>query len=161
MRKIIAFVNAAYQWFVSFASKARSPLLLLVRLYWGGQFAQSGWGKLHHLDQVTQFFTSLGLPAAHGTALFVAMIEFVGGILFALGLGSRVTALVLFANMTVAYWAANPNAFAGIFSDPGRFYAAAPYTFWFASLLILVLGPGFFSLDILIGRWLNPPEYEY
>jgi putative oxidoreductase len=29
-----------------------------------------------------------------------------------------------------------------ILSDPGKFYGADPYTFWFASLLILVFGPG-------------------
>jgi putative oxidoreductase len=131
-------------------------LLLLIRLYWGWQFAQTGWGKLQHLDRVSQFFATLGLPAPGPTALFVALVEFVGGILFALGLGSRLVSLVLFLNMTVAYWTADREAFTGILSAPDKFYAADPYTFWFATLLILVLGPGLLALDTLAGRWLAP-----
>jgi putative oxidoreductase len=39
-----------------------------------------------------------------------------------------------------------------LFSDPGKFYSADPYTFLFAALLILILGAGYFSLDALIAR---------
>jgi putative oxidoreductase len=52
--------------------------------------------------------------------------------------------------MFVAYWTADHEALASIFSDPGKFYAADPFTFLFAALLILVFGPGLFSLDALI-----------
>ena len=128
----------------------QSPLLLAVRLYWGWQFAQTGWGKLHNLGHVAQFFASLNLPAPHATALFIGLVEFVGGILFALGFGARLVSLVLFINMTVAYWTADRQAFTGILSAPDKFYAAAPYTFLFASLLILCFGPGKLSLDSLI-----------
>ena len=75
-------------------------------------------------------------------------------ILFALGVGSRLVPLVLFVNMTVAYWTADREAFTGILSAPDKFYAADPYTFWFAALLILVFGPGLIAVDTLIGRWL-------
>jgi putative oxidoreductase len=156
MKKIVELAKSAYAQFVSLANAAQSPLLLLIRLYWGWQFAQTGWGKLHHLDQVTTFFASLGLPAPGPTALFVALVEFGGGILFALGLGSRLVSLVLFVNMTVAFWTADREAFLGILSAPDKFYAADPYTFWFAALLILILGPGAFALDTLVGRWLGP-----
>src|ERR1051325_9033505 len=43
---------------------------LLSRLTIGGVFIQSGWGKLHHLDKVVQFFTSLGIPAPQIQAPF-------------------------------------------------------------------------------------------
>jgi putative oxidoreductase len=155
MEKIVEFVKSAYARFVVVANAAQCPLLVFIRLYWGVQFAQTGWGKLHHLDRVTAFFTSLGLPAPGPTALFVALVEFAGGILFALGLGSRAVSLVLFVNMTVAYWTADREAFTSIFSAPEKFYAADPYTFWFAALLILILGPGLISLDTLVGRWLG------
>ena len=39
----------AYGNFVTIVSALRSPLLLAIRLYWGFQFAQTGWGKLQHL----------------------------------------------------------------------------------------------------------------
>jgi len=150
MQKTFNLLQNAYDSFASLAARAQSPLLLLIRLYWGWQFAQSGWGKLHRLDQVAQFFTTLGLPAPGMTALFVGLVECVGGILFALGIGSRLISLVLFLNMTVAYWTADREAFASILSDPGKFYVADPYTFWFAALLILIFGPGFFALDSLL-----------
>jgi len=67
--------------------------------------------------------------------------------LFALGLGSRMISLVLFINMTVAYWTADREAFGHILNDPGKFYIADPYTFWFAALLILIFGPGFLAID--------------
>jgi putative oxidoreductase len=130
----------------------QSPLLLAVRLYWGWQFAQTGWGKLHNLGHVAQFFASLNLPAPHATALFIGLFEFVGGILFALGFGARLVSLVLFINMTVAYWTADRQAFTGILSAPDKFYAADPYTFWFAALLILIFGPGAFAVDWFFTR---------
>jgi len=130
----------------------QSPLLLAIRLYWGWQFAQDGWGKLHHLDRVGQFFASLNLPMPAETALFVALIEFAGGILFALGIGTRFVSLVLFVNMTVAFWTAEKDAFLGVLTNPDKFQAADAYNYWFAALLILILGPGTFAADRLIGR---------
>ncbi|MGA2674502.1 MAG: DoxX family protein [Terracidiphilus sp.] len=156
MAKLISFFDRASTRTAALLNRAQSPLLLLIRLYWGWQFAQTGWGKLQHLDRVAQFFATLGLPAPGATAVFVALVELVGGILFALGVGSRLVPLVLFVNMTVAYWTADREAFTGILSAPDKFYAADPYTFWFAALLILVFGPGYLALDTLIGRWLAP-----
>lgn len=153
MQKIADLVRSAHRRFVLAANGAQSPLLLLVRLFWGWQFAEAGWGKLHNLAHVADFFTSLGLPAPAQTALFVASVEFVGGILLALGVGSRMVSLVLFINMTVAYWMADRDAFLGVLSAPDKFYAADPFTFWFAALLILVFGPGLFAVDTLIARW--------
>jgi putative oxidoreductase len=132
----------------------QSPFLLAVRLYWGWQFAQTGWAKLHHLAQIAEFFRSLGIPAAAFNAHFVSGLEFVGGLLLIAGLASRLTGFLLAANMFVAYWTADHEALVSIFSDPGKFYGADPYTFLFASLLVLIFGAGFFSLDAAIaGRW--------
>lgn len=136
----------------SLLNRLQSPFLLAIRLYWGYQLIQTGWGKLHSLDRVTDFFTSLNLPQPHFTAIFVALVEFVGGILFALGFGARMVALVLFINMTVAYWTADREAFGHILSDPGKFYAADPYTFWFAALTILIFGPGYLAVETLLRR---------
>jgi len=130
----------------------RSPLLLAIRLYWGFQFAQDGWRKLHNLDRVTSYFASLNLPSPHLTALSVATIEFGGGILLGIGLATRVTSLVLFVNMTVAFWVAEKAAFLAVLSDPDKFQAADAYNYWFAALLILILGPGLIAVDTLIDR---------
>ena len=151
--KLPATMFRCYKSFGNIASFAQSPFLLLVRLYWGWQFAQTGWGKLHNLTQIAGFFTSLNLPFPAFTAAFVAWVEFVGGLLLILGLLSRFTGLVLSINMFVAYWTADHEALRSIFSDPGKFYVADPYTFLFASMTILIFGAGLFSLDRLIGKW--------
>lgn len=150
---IFAALARYYQKIGDLASSAQSPFLLLVRLYWGWQFVQTGWGKLHNLPQITVFFVSLNLPFPAFTAGFVAWVELVGGILLILGLLSRFTGLVLAANMFVAYWTADRVALQSIFSDPGKFYVADPYTFLFASLMVLIFGAGLFSLDEVYGRW--------
>jgi putative oxidoreductase len=131
-------------------SLLQSPFLLAVRLYWGWQFAQTGWGKLHNLAKINDYFTSLNIPFPAANAHFIAGLEFFGGLLLILGLGTRLVGFLLAANMLVAYWTADHDAFVSIISDPGKFYVADPYTFLFASLLVLIFGAGLLSLDALI-----------
>lgn len=149
---------AAYEALCVMLASLKNPLLLAIRLYWGWQFATDGWGKLTHLDRVADYFgNSLHLPAPAATAMFVALVEFIGGLLFAAGIGSRLVSLVLFVNMTVAFLAAPDDRvnFSHIFSKPEDFYGAGPYTYWFAALLIMILGPGLFALDTFLGRWVD------
>src|SRR5258706_14191053 len=80
---------------------------LLARLAIGFVFLQSGWGKLHHLDKVVQFFTSLGIPAANIQAPFVAGVELVGGTLVLIGLFTRMASFPLIGPMWVALLTAN------------------------------------------------------
>jgi putative oxidoreductase len=142
-----------YARFSALASTLQSPFLLLVRLYWGWQLVQSGWGKLHHLDKVTSFFTSLNIPLPALSAHFVSGLEFFGGIFLILGLATRLTGLLLAVNMLVAYWTSDREAlFTAVSSDPTKFYDADPYTFLVASLIVLIFGAGLFSLDALLAR---------
>jgi putative oxidoreductase len=153
-----------YRRAVAAASLLQSPMLLAVRFYWGVQFAQTGWGKLHNLAKITSFFASLHIPFPGVNAPFVSTLEFVGGILLMLGLFSRPIALLLVGNMLVAYWTADQDALASIISDPGKFYAADPYTFLFASLMVLIFGAGFFAVDTYITKrlktfkWVHAPQ---
>jgi len=144
-----------YRHAVKALSLLQSPLLLAVRLYWGFQFAQTGWGKLHNLPKITGFFASLNIPFPAFNAHFVSGLEFVVGILLILGLFSRPIAFLLACNMFVAYWTADREALTSIFSDPGKFYVADPYTFLFASLMVLIFGAGFFAADTLIAKRLG------
>ena len=149
-------IARAYAGVSSLFNYLRSPLLLAIRLYWGWQFAQDGWGKLTHLDRVGSYFAELHLPAPHATALFVALVELAGGITLAAGVATRLTSLVLFVNMTVAFWTAEKDAFLGVLSNPDKFQAADAYNYWFAALLILVLGPGWFAIDTFLVRKFAP-----
>jgi putative oxidoreductase len=133
-------------------SLLRWPFLLAVRLYWGWQFVQTGWGKLHHITRTAGFFMSLNIPFPATSAYLASGMELFGGLLLILGLASRLTGLLLAFDMLVAYWTADHGALVSIFSDPGKFYAADPYTFLFASLMVLILGAGLFSVDALIAK---------
>jgi putative oxidoreductase len=158
MKNLLAQIQKLHALLVKVASSLQSPFLLLVRLYWGWQFVQDGWGKLHNLGKVTEYFASLNLPAPGPTALFVSIIELAGGVLLAVGLFSRFTGLVLSVNMLTAYVTGDREALFSIFSNPDKFYAAAPYTYLFASLLILIFGPGKLSLDTLLERRFGEPR---
>jgi putative oxidoreductase len=66
--------------------------------------------------------------------------------------------LVLTVNLIAAYITGDREALLSIFSDPDKFYAAAPYTFLITSLIVLIFGPGKVSLDTLLNRLLGPPD---
>lgn len=143
-------ITNLYGLLIRIANSLQSPFLLVVRLYWGWQFAQTGWGKLGNINRVINFFTSLGIPAPALNAWFISGLELVGGILLIVGLGSRLIALPLVIDMIVAYIAADREALGQVFSNPGKFYAADPFTFLLASLIVLIFGPGKFSLDAML-----------
>src|SRR5271163_2527788 len=142
-----------YRLLVRVSSSLQSSFLLAVRLYWGWQFMQSGWGKLNDIGKVVGFFTSLGIPAPALNAYFVSALEFGGGLLLIFGLGSRLIAVPLVIDMIVAYITADREALFSFISNPDKFTAAAPYTFLVASLIVLIFGPGKASIDaFLTGR---------
>jgi len=158
MSTIVLQIRKLYAWAVRVASTLQSPMLLFVRVYWGLQLAQNGWGKLHNLGHVSEFFSSLGLPAPGYTAVFISSVEFVGGILLVFGLFSRFVGLVLTIDMTMAYITADREAFFAFFTDPGKFYSADPFIFLFVGMVILIFGPGKFSLDALVQGFVGHPK---
>jgi putative oxidoreductase len=113
---------------------------------------------MHDIAKITVFFASLNIPFPSVNAHFVAGLEFFRGIFLTLGLGSRLIALLLSVNMLVAYWAADRDAPVSFFADPGKIYAADPYPFLFASLLVLIIGAGSFSVDTLLARRFTPEK---
>jgi len=150
MSALIQKAEVIYSWFLKAVNGLQSPFLLLIRVYWGWLFLQSGIGKFGHIDKVVAFFTDLGIPAPTLNAYFNASLETIGGILVILGLASRLIAVPLLINMIVAYITADREAFTSLFSESGKFFGADPFPFLLVSLLILIFGPGKFSLDTLI-----------
>ena len=138
--------------FDGLASGLQSPLLLALRLYWGWSFAQTGWGKLTHLEKTTAFFESLNLPLPKLNAIAAGSTECLGGMLLALGLFARPASVPLIFCMIVAYVTADSEALHAIFSEPDKFLEAAPFLFLLAAVIVLAFGPGKFSLDALLGR---------
>jgi putative oxidoreductase len=155
---ILTTGRTCYRRLINLLNYLQSPFLLFVRLYWGWQFWQAGWGKLQDISKPIEFFTSLGIPFPTFNAWLVSCVECFGGILLILGLASRLISIPLVINMTVAFMTADREALRSMFSEPEKFYAAAPYTFLFAALLILIFGPGALSFDYLIARYVGKRE---
>ena len=121
---------------------------LLGRIVIAAIFIPSGWGKLHSLPDVINFFTTLGIPFPEYQAPFVATVELVGGALVLLGLGTRAAALLLLSTMVVALATAiwpDVEGVADFFAKDETVYSAI-----LAQLIIV--GAGAFSLDHLLTR---------
>src|ERR1700761_2682926 len=84
-----------YNVWVKTVSCLQSPLLLVIRLYWGWQFFETGKGKLMNLDKTAAFFDSIHIPWPHLNAVLAGSTECFGGLLLALGLGARIITVPL------------------------------------------------------------------
>ena len=133
----------------------QSPLLLAIRLYWGWHFFETGKGKLMNLDKTAGFFQSLNIPMPHLNAVLAGSTECFGGLCLLLGLGSRIVTVPLIFTMIIAYVTAESDALHAVFSDPDKFVTATPFEFMLAAVIVLVFGPGKFSLDYLLGGFLR------
>jgi putative oxidoreductase len=141
-----------YALYVSLVSKLQSPFLLVIRLYWGWQFFLTGKGKLLNLDRTAAYFASLNIPAPKLNAVLAGSTECFGGLLLLLGLGSRIITIPLIFTMLVAYFTADPDKIKGIFSNPDAFVTANPFLFMLTAIIVLIFGPGCFSLDAMIAK---------
>jgi putative oxidoreductase len=148
-------IETFYCWLVACTDALRSPLLLVIRMFWGWQFFLTGKGKLMNLSRTSQFFESLGIPFPHGQALLAACTECFGGLLLLVGLASRLVSLPLFILLTVAYCTADLDRVRVIFSDPDKFVTADEFLFLFAVAIVFVFGPGKISIDTLVAKYLK------
>ncbi len=120
----------------------------LARLTVGLVFIGTGWGKLHHLGDVTDFFASLHIPAPGFNARLAAGTEFFGGIALLVGLGTRLAALPLAFTMGVAILTAKRADITGLTALVG--FEEWSYLVFF--LWLAVAGAGPLSLDALLRR---------
>ncbi|HEY1582699.1 MAG TPA: DoxX family protein [Chthoniobacterales bacterium] len=150
---MISFGRKLYGWLITIGNALRSPVLLLIRLYWGWEFFLTGKGKLADLEKPAQYFASLGIPFPHAQAVLAASVECVGGLLLLLGLASRLISVPLIILLTVAYLTADLDAVHSIFSDPDKFTSANEFLFLFAVVIVFVCGPGAFSVDALLKKY--------
>ena len=158
---IYRIIQRAYSLFITCANYLQSPLLLAIRVYFFWQLSVNGWGKLHNIEKVTQFFTSLGIPLPGPNAWIVASLECFGGFLLVVGLFTRPISLMIFFSMTVAFLTADMEAFTSIFSDSDKFVKADPFVYWLSALIILAFGPGLLSLDAVVKRLLRRRDFGH
>lgn len=121
--------------------------LLVLRVLGGLGIARHGYPKVFEagmIDKMTASAREMGFPVPVVFAWAAALSELLGGILLALGLGTRVAAFFVFVTMGVA-------AFVRHKADPlGDKEMALLY--WTIALALMLTGPGGLSLDRMLGR---------
>jgi putative oxidoreductase len=122
--------------------------LLTVRLWFGLVLALAhGQKKITDVGAFAESVARRGVPFPELLGPAAALSEFIGGLLLALGLLTRPAACFVLLTMLVA-------AFHVHGSDP---FAKKELALCFAAaaLALLVAGPGTYSLDERIRRWLS------
>ena len=130
---------------------------LLTRLAVGFGFYMTGQGKLSHIDNVIEFFTSLNIPLPQYQAPFVAHLEYYGGLLLLAGLLTRPVALLLSGTMVVALLTADRADFLASWSTSSEKVPAEITAFAYLVFLLWLVatGAGLFSLDALLSKLLG------
>jgi putative oxidoreductase len=124
---------------------------LLVRLFVGYFFLESGWGKIHNLGDFAERFAGWGIPAPAFNAALCGWTEFLGGLLIVLGLFTRLASIPLFINMLVATLAVKLKKVGGL----DDFVELDEPLYALTFLWLFFSGPGWVSLDHLLGRVLR------
>jgi len=129
---------------------------LLMRLFLGYFFLETGWGKIHNLDAFTQRFAGWGIPHPAFNAALSAYTEFIGGALTIAGFFTRVVSIPMIINMAVAVLSVKIKDVHGLndFVELDEPLYALGF-FW-----LMMAGPGAVSVDYLIERYLNLPGWS-
>lgn len=113
--------------------------LLILRVVIGVIFIAHGWQKIDNMAGTVGFFASLGLPAF--LAYVTAWVEFIGGIAFVLGVGTKLTGYLFAIIMAVAIF--KLKLVGGLTGAKGYEFELLLLA---ASLCISFAGPGIFAL---------------
>jgi len=150
---IILFLRNAYRLLIVGASLLQCPLLLVIRLYWGWQMFVSGRAHLSNVPEMVKRFQDWGVPFPTVNVYVSGLTECVCGLLLLIGLASRLVTIPLIINFCVAYLTASRKVLFNIFQDPDAFVSDAAFLFLLASVIIFVFGPGMFSVDGILKRF--------
>jgi len=132
--------------FRSPTSRQLSIGLALLRIGVGAVFIDHGYQKLFGMGfaGVTGAFSHMGVPLPGIMGPFVALLEFFGGIALILGLLTRLVALGFAIDMLVAILLVQlKNGFS---------HYELEFLLCVASLALVFMGGGEFSVDALLGR---------
>lgn len=149
MLRFLGFFNNL---FAAIGSLLKSPLLLILRLFFGIGFVLAGWGKLQDISKFSDILLTLHVPEPTTMAWIVAFIELICGALLTIGFLSRIAAIPLIAVMAAAYATAHVESLHTLLTDPKVFISQPPFNFLLTALLVLAFGPGLFSLDAWLFR---------
>ncbi len=143
LQRVVAWLEAS-QWIPQ----------LLVRVFVGYFFFETGWAKAHNLEAMTERFVGWGIPLPGVSVVLSVYTEMLGGVLLVLGLATRLAAIPLLVNMLVALFTVNIRRVTGL--DEFVELDTPLYALFF--LWLLFAGPGRVSLDHLLWRrWQRGP----
>lgn len=148
MRRIIASTSEKA---LNFLARIQWVAPLVVRLFFGYFWLETGWAKLNNLDGATARFVDWGIPYASFNAALSAGTEFVGGLLLMLGLFTRLTSAAMLFNMIVAIALVVIKNVNGL----DDFVELDEFTYILIFFWFIIVGPGKVSLDTLINKWLG------
>ena len=124
---------------------------LLMRLFFGYFWLETGWAKLHNLDAFVERFIGWGIPFPAFSATLSSLTDLIGGGLLMVGLLTRLTTIPMIINLVVAIALVVIKNVGG-FDD---FVELDEFVYILILFWLLMAGPGKVSLDTLINRWLG------
>lgn len=153
MNRLLPHIARWYGLATAALDRVKDALFLVLRLYFGYRLVLSGWGKLANPTETADYFRELEIPAPELNAVMAGTSELLGGLFLALGLAARLAALPVIGTMLVAYMTAHKEQWEALWTNTPQFFKAPPFAYLFTALVVLVCGPGRFSVDFLIGWW--------
>ncbi|HBZ71032.1 MAG TPA: DoxX family protein [Deltaproteobacteria bacterium] len=121
---------------------------LLLRLFVGYFFFETGWGKIHNLDAFAERFAGWGIPHPYFNAVLSAYTELIGGALVAVGLLTRIAAIPLIINMLVAIVTVKLASVSSL----NDFVELDEPLYLLSFFWLLIAGPGMVSLDSFLAQ---------
>jgi putative oxidoreductase len=159
-------IRCGYQWFACKLDLLQPIFLLLLRLYIGYEAMVAGWAHLNNVDKTADFFQSLGIPHPRLNVYIAGTTEVVGGLLLALGLAARLAAIPFSFNFLIAILSVNladpkyREMLKNILHNQDVVLKDDAFPFLFVGVMILIFGPGKFSVDHLVIKPLLSHRHE-
>ena len=138
IRRFVLSIAARLQWLPP----------TLARFTVGWIFLWSGWGKLHDLPRVIEFFGSLGIPHPELQAPFASGTELVWTLVL-VGLFTRIASVPLIITMIVAVVTAQRDNVGSL----GDLFGLIEFGYIVLLISLGVTGAGPLSLDHVVVRW--------
>jgi putative oxidoreductase len=139
------------KWFIPNPVEGSEGLgLLLFRFVIGSAFLMHGCRKLKH---PTNWMQLEGTPASRpGVQILAALAEFASGAGYLLGLLSPLAAIGMLISMTGAFLKVHLPNHSPFVDSPGKPSAESSIIYAAAAILLLLMGPGKYSIDQLWTR---------